>query len=231
MTAEHRCVCCPQLRPGEPRIYERPTVCEGCRSRLRSLLAEVVELYAAVELEPGATAGSRVSGSRTPPLPLAVAALDLTLPAHLGTVHDPFGDQAGDISATTVLESWARDWQTYTWALLPEATVAALAAWLRERLDWACDHHPAVDDFAFELSNLVGKLRPRAPRAELMLGVPCRDCDRLTLYRWPGSDYIECDSCTVLLTPEEYQRWTELIAAPEHLPWTAAVIKAQKETV
>jgi hypothetical protein len=306
---EHLCVVCPQLRQGDPRLYDRPNVCEGCRSRLRALLAEIPEHYAGLSLEKGSTGGAKVSGSRTPPLPLSVAALDLTMPAghrqavqddlvplydtiqvtvpvydrttaerrcdctscdrtraqareagrldstqrYVGveeyTLHEviaaqrvrrrdergilaygPSGDQVGDVSIAARLDSWAQDWQTYRWALLPQPTVPALATWLTERLEWACDVHPAVNDFAAELADMAAELRPLAPRAELKRGVPCRDCDRVTLYRWPGSDYVECGSCPVLMTPEEYLRWVQLISAPEHQPWVRAVVASQRTT-
>jgi ribosomal protein S27E len=224
---EHQCVVCPQLRPGEPRIYERPQVCEGCRSRLRSLLAELLESYVQVKLLKSTGGGAKVSGSRTPPLPLAVDSLDLTLPSHTAAVHDDYGDQVGHPSVASVLDSWARDWQTYRPELLPAPNVSSLVGWLTDRLEWACDSHPAVDDFAAELRTLVGVVRSAAgltrPKADLKLGVPCRDCERVTLFRWPGSDYVECGSCSVLMTPAEYERWTQLISAPEWRPWVSEI--------
>lgn len=276
---EHLCVTCSALRPGDPRVYERPNVCQGCRSRLRSLLSELLDAYAQVELVKGSSAGAKVSGSRTPPLPLSVGGLDLTLPPH-GTVEDdlvplyeavevemavwtrpvrpteaeeygtetvvmrqtrrarhngykaygPSGDQIGGPSVVSVLDSWARDWQTYAWVILPDPTVSALTRWLGDRLEWACDHHPAVDDFADELRTITATVRAAAgltrPTAELKLGVPCRDCERLTLFRWPGSDYVECGSCPVLMTPAEYTRWTQLISAPEWRGWVQGIVDA-----
>ena len=138
------------------------------------------------------------------------------------------GDQVGEPSVAAVLESWAHDWQTYRWALLPAPTVPALAWWLGERLEWACDEHPAADDFAAELAHLAAALRPGAPKAELKTGVPCRDCDRTTLYRWPGSDYIECGSCALLMTPDEYTRWMQLITMPAHQSWVREVIATDR---
>lgn len=274
---EHLCRVCPQLRQGEPRIYDQAQVCVGCRSRLRALLAELVDDYAKVELIRPSTGGAKVSGSRTPPLPLAVDALDITMPARHGAVSsdlvplyetitvdilvyratDPHadeylmdtvpmaqrrrrrddrgilayglsGDQIGEASVPAVLDLWAIDWQSYAWALLPEPTVPALVGWLTERLEWACDHHPAVDDFAAELAELAAGVRPIAPRAELKRGVPCRECDKVTLYRWPGSDYVECGSCPVLMTPDEYERWIQLIAMPVHQPWVRQVVASQR---
>ncbi len=238
---EHLCIVCPQIRGGDPRVYERPHVCEGCRPRLRLILADVVDLYAdlldpppvnagewrdeagrphrdpvAAELPAGPlhkVGGARVSGSRTPPLPLPLETLDLV------------------VAVPNALDSWARDWQTYRWALLPAPTVPLLSAWLAERLEWACDHHPAVDDFAAELGELARRMRPRGPRAELKVGVPCRNCERLTLLRWPGSDYIECGSCALLMTPEEYERWTSLIASAEYRPWVREIVTRDRENV
>jgi len=224
---EHQCIACPQLRAGEPRIYERAQACEGCRSRLRSLLAELLEAYSQLELVKGSTAGARVSGSRTPPLPLAVTALDLTMPARVCVVRDTDGDQVGHPGVASVLDSWARDWQTYRPELLPSPNVSSLTGWLTDRLEWACDQHPAIDDFAAELRSLVGVVRAAAgltrPKAEVKFGVPCRDCERVTLFRWPGSDYVECGSCPVLMTPEDYLRWTQLISAPEWRSWVKEI--------
>lgn len=275
---EHLCVVCPQLRPDhDPRVYDRANACDGCRARLRSLLAEVAELYAALDLEKPRAVGARVSGSRSAPVPLAISALDLTMPPGQKSVSDnlmpvyersvvdvrvyapavpyvdaypmvtltlsqrtrrrdarglptwgPSGDQVGDPSVAGVLDSWARDWQSYRWALLPEPNVAALVWWLGERLADACDGHPAIDDFAAELADLAARMRPHGPRADLKLGVPCRSCDMTALYQWPGSDRVECGNCAALLTDEEYARWTQLIAMPVHQPWVRDVVAAQR---
>ncbi len=280
MTDEHRCVVCPQLRPDhEPRMYDRRQVCDGCRARLRGLLGEVRENYAGLSLAKGSTSGSKVSGSRTPPLPLAVGALDLTMPAgrdravqsdlvplyetvqvKVPVYERPIrpdvdeyrmvdevrsqrrrrrdergwlayglsGDQVGDASVVGILDSWARDWQTYRWATLPEPTVPRLVDWLLDRLDWACDEHPAIDDFAWELAQVAAAIRPAGPRPDLKKGIPCRGCDRVALYHWPGSDRIECGACPALLTFEEYDRWVSLNASKEHRTWVAETVAPQR---
>lgn len=279
---EHLCITCPVLRrPQDPRVYERANCCEGCRARLRSLPADLLDAYVHLELERTGSVGAKVSGSRTPPLPLVVDALDLTLANH-GTVEDDLvplyervqmqvqvwrparpdedytkdpivmsrrqrardargvkayglsGDQTGHLGVLSVLDWWARDWQSYlpTWQLLPEASISALVGWFTQRIDWACSTHPAIDDFAGELDDLVGAVRSVAgltrPRPELKWGVPCRECEKVTLYRWPGSDYIECGSCPALISPEEYARWTSLIAEPEWRDWVEAVVAPQR---
>lgn len=224
---EHSCVACPQLRDGTPRVYARPQVCDGCRSRLRSLLAEVLDSYAQLHTSPGAGVGQRISGTPAHRLPLNEDALDLTMPPHLAAVHDEHGDQTGEPAVADVLESWARDWQTYlpTWQSLPAPTVSALVGWLTDRLEWACDQHSAVDDFAHEIRHMAAVLRAVAglnrPPVEYKAGVPCRECERVALFRWPGSDWIECGACPSILSPAEYARWTQLLAA--HEPWAREI--------
>lgn len=190
------------------------------------MLAEVVELHAELDLTKGSATGERVSGSRTPPLPLRVDPLDLGMPARIQSVHDPYGDQVGEISIASTLDLWARDWQTHWWATLPPPTVDNLAQWLLERLDDACNLHGAIDDFAFELNDRLRRLRPRAPRPELKTNVPCPRCEHAALYRMPGSDRIECGTCPALLTMDEYERWVGLCAAPEYMPWVREVLRA-----
>jgi hypothetical protein len=178
-----------------------------------------VELYALVgaEMIPGQTQGQRVSGSREAPLPLRVDPLDLTLPARAAAIHDVLGDQIGHLSVASVLDSWVREWRETRdmRETPPGATVAELAGWLGNRLDWACSLHPAVDEFAREIRQLhrtiertvgVNEVRPEH------LDVPCRRCDLLDLHRLPGQDRVECGSCGDLLTEAEYSRWCGLLA-------------------
>lgn len=200
-----QCVVC-QRRPPT-----RPAVCESCRTRLADSLTEVAQLYAALPtvLEPGRRGVQRVSGTREAPLPLRVDVLDLSMPLRGSqAVSDPHGDQTGMVSVAQVLDAWARDW-TDTRSKgerLPLPTVAVLARWLSDRLDWACDEHPAVDEFAAELAETLAALRGvhGLTRLRHRLPAPCPDCDMRVLYRDDGADYIECGSCHRLWTEEEY---------------------------
>jgi hypothetical protein len=200
---EHLCVTCARLFVSAPvRYYERPNVCQGCRDRLRQLLAELVDVYAQLDLERLRGHGQRVAGSREPPLPLRIDVLDL--------LHD----------VPALLDSWARDWQTYTWALLPVPTVTSLTSWLSVRLEWACNSHPAIDDFAGELHAVIGTVRSAAgltkPRPE-QLDIPCRrkTCDQLTLWRYPGDDRVYCHNpdCQAVYTAADFQHWCQLLTA------------------
>lgn len=220
MATEHVCITCPQLRQGDPRVYERANVCNGCRARLQSMLGDIWNGYQqlAGELMPGQGRGERVSGSREAPLPLRVDPLDLTMPARFAAVHDVRGDQLGYVSVATVLDSWVRDWRDTLrpQQALPRPSVRHLTIWLTHRLDDACDRHSAIDEFAAEMRDLLSAIwrvtGATEVKPEYMDGVVCRRCDLKDLYRLPGQDRVECQSCGDLLTEEEYRRWTRLLA-------------------
>ena len=186
------------------------------------MLAEVVEHFVSVDVRKGNRGGMRVSGSKTPPLPLLVDPLDLRMPANVGTVHDPFGDQYGEISVATRLEAWARDWQTYWWATLPPPSVGQLSNWLSLRLETACNEHPGIDEFALDMRELIRTLRrvngQLGPAFDL-LDVPCRRCDWLSLVPVAEQDRIECLHCGDLATGDEYTRWTGLLTAGVRDQW------------
>jgi hypothetical protein len=63
-------------------------VCPGCRARLHGLLDAIAEQYAALDTTKGRASTERISGSRTPPLPLRLDPLDLALPPHVKPVSD-----------------------------------------------------------------------------------------------------------------------------------------------
>jgi len=145
------CVCC------QHREAEWPRVCNGDRQRLRDTLRQIVELYAELPaaLEPGRGGGPRVSGSREAPLPLRLAALDMLGPG-TPSVSDRFADQVGELPPAVLLDQWVRDWVDARDQAehVPPPVVAGLVTWLLNRLDWACDDHPAIDEFAQEITKL-----------------------------------------------------------------------------
>ncbi len=123
----------------------------------------------------------------------------------------PAGDQTGVIPIRAAMLEWVADWaQTRRVGERGpgrHADTRELAMWLRQRVDWACDHHPGVADFAEDLA-----LTLFAARAVLDLShkptryeAPCPGCGLLSLQRPPGrADYIECRNCGRLLTEAEY---------------------------
>ncbi|HEX2551122.1 MAG TPA: hypothetical protein VHK64_05975 [Nocardioidaceae bacterium] len=216
------CVTCARRDP------HRGLVCNADRSKLRSWLREIPDLFddlvAQDEPDPlaagpvkGQSAGGPVSGSKERKLPIDEDAIDLSGPVR--GVRLLGEDQIGYSSVASELDFWVEDWREARGRGegRPDPTVRALATWLEVRAEDACDAHPAVDEM-FEAvrklrSALRGVLKLIEPLPEYRPDVPCPGCSRLTLYKANGSDRYECDSCPRLLTPEEFDRWAGLVLA------------------
>jgi hypothetical protein len=168
-----------------------------------------------------------VSGSHEPPLPVAIDALDLTLPARAGTIRDPHGDQTGQIPVAARLDDWVRDWRD-TLDLregLPVPTVPVLCGWLADRLDKACRRHPAVDEFAADMARLRATLRAvsgDAPARPQRLTVPCQDCNQLALVRVVAREVrpVCCRACGRSWSEDEYAEWVGVLAHAVRVPAT-----------
>jgi ribosomal protein L37AE/L43A len=184
-------------------------VCDPCRARLAAQLWELSDLYsiASAALLPGSRGGQRVSGSRERGLPLAAGVMDLLTPVirvgglPVDSTRDLVGDQTGRVPVAVVLDSWVRDWidlramrETRPWP-----TVPVLRPWLSNRLGWACDHHPAVDEFAYEVTCELYALRAvlNVSRKKIRLAEPCPSCQLVkVLVRDPGGGtFVECQNC------------------------------------
>lgn len=171
----------------------------------------------------GESGQPRVGGSREAPVPLKLDTTDLLAPAR--TLHltarypEQREDQVGHLAAASVLDGWCRDFAEGRRESVPQPFVTTQCRWLLDRLDWCFVEHPAVDEFAGEIGDLWHALRRATgrtePKAELCVGVPCRaiGCDLKTLYRIPGSSYIECDSCGALMTEIEFIEWAALYSS------------------
>lgn len=86
-------------------------------------------------------------------------------------------------------------------------TVGELCEWLLNRLDWACQHHYALDEFAAALGRLYRTLQGVnglfQPPPET-LSAPCPDCHTLSLFRDADIERVACGNCARLLTEEDY---------------------------
>jgi hypothetical protein len=221
------CVLC----PGEPRPATTGHVCDPCRLPLPGILDDIATLHGQLDLRPATgSAGPRVSGSRDAPLPLNVDALDLGASARVNGVHDDHGDQIGYPAVASLLDQWVRDWRDMRLAecreRLPGTSVPQLASWLRGRLDWACDHHPAIDEFVAEMRSLRMILRSACgltePRPERLV-TPCSYCAQLTLVRVHGDHDrpIRCRACERRWTEEQYAEWAGELAYAVTVPAAA----------
>jgi hypothetical protein len=164
-----------------------------------------------------------VSGTHEAPVPARLDAVDLTMPARRGAIVDADHDQVGHLPVAAILDSWADDWRMHRrrGEGPPEPVVPALCRWLGDRVEDACDDHPAIGDFADELrgirSVLYGVLGLNDV-PDVKHGVPCRSCDALALVQYAPSEYmatnwVECTACGLLLNDEEYAIWVALVSA------------------
>lgn len=123
----------------------------------------------------------------------------------------PAGDQTGTgvrigevllplRPVAVVLDSWVRDWIDIRAMreTRPRRVVPVMQQWLSNRLDWACSHHPAVGDFAGEMTSALFALRAalNVSRQKIRLREPCPSCNMvLSLVRDPGGKIVECQNC------------------------------------
>lgn len=162
-----------------------------------------------------------VSGSREHAMPIDADRTDLTSAARGANLTDAGrrhpGDHVGHLAVASLLDGWARSWRDSLCPdhHLPSATVDDLVAWLRNRLEDACDSYEELPLFAEEVKAVRSVLRGLAgeiePSPEPCDGVDCARCEMRSLYRRPGDTYrAECSSCGTLYTEDEY---ASLIAA------------------
>lgn len=170
----------------------RNRVCPGCQNRLDERLADLPALYQALgdHLEPGTTDTAYVTGSRTPPTPTNLTALDLRGPGGI----------------TTLLGDWEADWRaTLGWSPPPfrgslEQALPGVVGFLRNNLLWAVDQHPAIEDFAAEISRLhasASVLTTREERRPPLGYCPATADDGAVCgqpVRWPrpADDAVQC---------------------------------------
>jgi hypothetical protein len=90
--------------------------------------------------------------------------------------------------------------------------VQVLAGWLSDRLDWALREHLALDEFARDVSDLLGALWGLAGRGEQrpkLMEAACPACGMASLQHPFPDAYIECAAvdCGRVLTPLEYEEY------------------------
>jgi len=187
------CVCCMQVEP------DNPPVCTRDRNRLAQALWELRDLHALLPyaLPPGRGELVRVGGTRERQLPLRTEALDLAGRATTAAVLDSDHDQLGAVAVAGILDSWAQDWASYLDEALPDPSVDALVSWLSRRLPWALDHHPAIDEFARELTVTLYTCRSvlAVSRRPEYSPLACPSCGTAALRRNSGDPSWRCGEC------------------------------------
>lgn len=235
-----------KCRGCKPAPAEDGVFCLTDASKLRRWLDEIPDLFADIVDPPDAT---HSHGQRDPvarDLPAGTVPAPGRQPRVTGSTEDmlaaryveaaggtvnPTGlavDQIGDPPPAVLLDSWARDWQIVRDMneTLPPPTVYQLCRWLADRLGWALEHHSAMPDFYDEIHTTHSRLWSEAgrgePKPEHCKAVPCKRCNRLTLYRsTDGSGDVECRTadCGRVYRRAEYDEWAKMITAPVHREW------------
>lgn len=168
-------------RPSVPRVHA------GCQGRLDTQLAALPRHYRALaaELAPGRRGTDGRTGSRTAPLPVNERVLDLRA--------------RGGIEG--VVTTWERDvrellgWEAPPFRGSIEQTVDGAVAFLRTNLNWICDQHPAVYEFAQDVRRLRSEcdaiLGGERPPRRIPVACPCGTVLKVTLDT-PGR---QCSGC------------------------------------
>lgn len=201
-------------RPGEP------VWCPPCVTSIRGALADTPELAVRLHLEINAGTSSaldeHVSGSRERAIhehQAAVFALE-ELAGFLADWEDTVRDQLGLAPRRTLTAGHLK-------------AVEATARFLPRHLAWLLAEHPAreaSEGFGLDLLALHRKAQilTRAQDVEpaRCVGVACPYCDRKALEHevdalGMATGYIKCRRCRPILrmNPDEYHRWTRMLAA------------------
>lgn len=190
-------------RPTEDGVHDR------CRFAVDHRLEQIPGLYAALAavLEPGRAAGARVSGSRTPPLPVRLEPLSLR----------------GRGGIITILATWETDWRDRAGlAVIParagreqlldsDQALADVIAFLRRQLGWAIAYHPAVDEFAEEVREIEKACRRALGLTENLMKIgrcPSLDQDgRPCGQRLDADPYATAIRCTTCHAEWPRNQW------------------------
>jgi hypothetical protein len=184
------CTIC--QRPTDDRD---PVRHQRCAERLAADLRAIPGHYALMGavLAPGtAGGGAHVSGTRTAPLPVRLEPLSLRASGGL----------------VTVMATWEVDWRetrglTAAVRGTGERDLAAIVLWLRAHLPWAIESHPAVDEFATEVRDLLRQCKSAAGLLPKMMRIG--DCPAVAegedepcgtaLYADPLGQKVQCRKC------------------------------------
>lgn len=178
-------------------------LCERCRANTDADLVALPGLYRSLAdvLAPGVGAGDRVSGSRTPPLPVRLGPLTL---------------RSGG-SVASILTSWEDDWREILgWTMRPfrgnnEQTLEGTVKFLRSNWPWAIDKHPAPQEFAWEVRDLTSACRTEIEgKGESRVIGTCPSTDEsgricgAKLWASPYATEIRCRLCRAAWKQDEW---------------------------
>lgn len=204
---DHRCLIpgCVDISDPErrPCVPPRPAalLCRRHYGRLARALDELPAvarwLHASAATSRGQREEVRITGSRTPPVPVRIDVLD-----HLDQI-------AG------VLASWCRlAVEEHVPAVRGPRSddVAATAGFLCEVLPWA-ETRPWVDELYGEVAGLRRRAQTLAPwqRHAHHLPAPCPACGERALVLYGGAGAVTCTSCHDRIPEDRYGLWARYL--------------------
>lgn len=186
-------------------------ICTWCRDkRVARDLNAAPTLYTQLRLAvvPGKSKREdKVSGSRTPAVPLVLAMLDQAT-----RLFDALQDWADVVRVAAQLAPRPAGHTREGWS------VNTSVALLLPRLDQACAVAPTLAvELGAETQSARGMLQ--ITRLVHRLDVPCPDCDLKALVREDGAAYIRCRACGACWAEELYQSLARVIAAEYEQSW------------
>ncbi|WP_199552786.1 hypothetical protein [Streptomyces sp. N35] len=212
LSAQPACIRCAHALHGADVIRY---LCRVCESRTQAHLADLPDLYVQLHemLEPGAPrAGSASRGTRhgaASPAPCNLEVLNLVAPG----------------GRYSVLWSWTADWRDLldpdtqqprnTGRNRCNTPISRAVTFLRDKLSWAVEKHPAVDDFAAEVQRLWQEATAITnPRIRLGYcpathddGTACGAVLRAT----PGATAVSCDWCNTTWSERHLIRLAQVL--------------------
>lgn len=105
---------------------------------------------------------------------------------YTGREHGIDNADTDGVSVTQLLVSWEDDWRHVRGEPATQpATVVGAAGYLRQRMRWAANQHPAFDEFATDLRQLLARLKDAAGLADrpAPAAATCSQCGAGTLVR------------------------------------------------
>jgi hypothetical protein len=179
------CVTCYRPLPA----WDMPRLaCDGCQQRTATQLAELpgllAELPARIVPGPGSPRFGTLHRSAGPTEPIRL---------HVVTLIG---------NADAVLDSWARDWADVA-GLRLDIAGRGVCGWLRWHLDWACRHHPAVDEAMREIAAVHRQVHAAVTgeRGERPVRLRC-PCGGIIPWR-VSQDRYRCGGCATIYGREE----------------------------
>lgn len=195
------------------------TACDRCEHRIRGWLREIPHqlplLEASLARDGGPAQGSS-AGRAHAPLPLRADVLNLLGPAAPGPVRDHRGDQSGSAPILALLYAWAEQIAAARRQdLQPFRPRDDYTRYIAAHLNYACTQG-WITDLHTELGAVVHAARAitRTEPRRRPKDAPCPSCSAFALIEEDWQPYIECGTCGLLLSHDEYMAHHRAVMPP-----------------